>query len=451
MLRPGERENGVSTRLQEPDSTNKKNLMLLIQLRWLAVFGQVATILFVHAWFGIELPLGPMAAVLAFLVALNVISLLRHRSPEDVSNSELLLELLLDVGALTVQLYLSGGATNPFISLYLLQVTLGAVLLDVWSVWALVVVASGGFVGLTMSYRPLALPPASAAPGLFSLHIQGMFVCFVLSAALLVVFVTRIQRNLKARDAHLAELRQRSAEEDHVVRLGLLASGAAHELGTPLSTLSVILGDWQRMPAFEQDPEIAGELAEMQGQLERCKAIVSGILMSSGDARGEGTMRTTMATFLEDVVDEWRESRSPAVLDFINVVTPDEPIISDTALKQVIFNVLDNALEASPAWVGVAASRHDDEIAIAVTDAGPGFAPGMLEEFGKPYRSTKKRPGGGLGLFLVANVIRKLGGRVSAENRTDGGASVTMTLPVSALAPAVLIPGALAPGVQHER
>jgi len=430
----GERENFVSTRIQEPDSTNKKNLMLLIQLRWLAVFGQVATILFVHLWFDIELPLFPMGVVLAFLVALNMVSLLRHRSSEDVTNSELLLELLLDVGALTVQLYLSGGATNPFISLYLLQVTLGAVLLDAWSVWALVVVASGAFVWLTMSYRPLGLPADSATAGLFSLHIQGMFVCFVLSAALLVVFVTRVQRNLKARDAHLAELRQRSAEEDHVVRLGLLASGAAHELGTPLSTLSVILSDWQRMPAFERDPEIAGELAEMQGQLERCKAIVSGILMSSGDARGEGTMLTTMATFLEDVVEEWRESRSPAVLDFINLVTPDEPIVSDTALKQVIFNVLDNALEASPRWVGVAASRRDGEITIAVTDAGPGFAPGMLDEFGKPYRSTKQRPGGGLGLFLVVNVIRKLGGRVGAENRTDGGASVTLSLPVAALA-----------------
>lgn len=430
----GERENFVSTRIQEPDSTNKKNLMLLIQLRWLAVFGQVATILFVHLWFDIELPLFPMGVVLAFLVALNMVSLLRHRSSEDVTNSELLLELLLDVGALTVQLYLSGGATNPFISLYLLQVTLGAVLLDAWSVWALVVVASGAFVWLTMSYRPLGLPADSATAGLFSLHIQGMFVCFVLSAALLVVFVTRVQRNLKARDAHLAELRQRSAEEDHVVRLGLLASGAAHELGTPLSTLSVILSDWQRMPALGSDPEIADEIAEMQLQLDRCKTIVSDILISAGDARGEGTVRTTLGAFLDETIREWQGGRSPAALDFTSAIETDTEIISDAALKQVIFNVLDNAFEASPGWIGVVAQSHGDEIVLIVNDAGPGFPETMLTEIGKPYRSTKERPGSGLGLFLVVNVIRKLGGAITARNNPDGGASVTLTLPLDALA-----------------
>ncbi len=85
----------------------------------------------------------------------------------------------------------------------------------------------------------------------------------------------------------LAALRQRAAEEEHIVRMGLLASGAAHELGTPLATLSVILGDWLRMPAFADDAELRAEIGEMQAQLQRCKSIVSGILLSAGEARGE--------------------------------------------------------------------------------------------------------------------------------------------------------------------
>jgi two-component system sensor histidine kinase RegB len=407
--------------------------MLLVQLRWLAVLGQVVTILYVHYGLGIALPLRQMGLVIAFLIALNMVSVLVQQSQDGVTNSELFLALLLDVAALTVQLYLSGGASNPFVSLFMLQVILGAVLLDAWSVWGLVAITSGCFIWLTSNYRPISLPHAHGSD-LFSLHIQGMFISFVLAASLLVFFVTRIQRNLKARDGHLAALKQRSAEEDHIVRMGLLASGAAHELSTPLATLSVILSDWQRMPTLGADPEIADEIAEMQLQLDRCKTIVSDILISAGDARGEGTVRTTLGAFLDETIREWQSGRTPATLDFTNAIEGDTEIISDAALKQVIFNVLDNALEASPGWIGVMAESHSEDIVLTVNDAGPGFPEKMLAEIGKPYQSTKDRPGSGLGLFLVVNVIRKLGGAITARNNPDGGASVTLTLPLDALA-----------------
>src|ERR1700674_5775653 len=130
------------------DVTDRKNLLLLVQLRWLAVIGQVLTIVIVHFGFGIALPLANLAYVIAFLIALNVLSLIRHYSHDAIGNTELFLGLLLDVAALTAQLYLTGGAANPFVLLYLLQVTLTAVLLDAWSVWTLVVVTSGCFVWL---------------------------------------------------------------------------------------------------------------------------------------------------------------------------------------------------------------------------------------------------------------------------------------------------------------
>nr|WP_255636225.1 ATP-binding protein [Azospirillum sp. 412522] len=416
------------------DTTDRKNLFLLVQLRWLAVVGQIVTILIVHLQMGIRLPLLPMAAVIFVLIALNIASLIQIRRSADVSNTQLFLELLIDVWALTLQLYLSGGASNPFISLYLLQVALGAVLLEAWSAWALVLVATAGFTWLIGTHQPLPLPHAHEGE-LFSLHIQGMFICFVLAASLLVPFLTQINRNLRARDAYLAELRQRSMEEAHIVRMGLLASGAAHELGTPLATLSVILNDWRRMPALKADPDLADEMAEMQNQIDRCKTIVSGILLSSGEARGEGTVRTTVKGFLDGLIEDWLSSRSPGRFDYDNTVGPQERMIADLALKQVLFNVLDNALEASPHWIGVAALRQGDNLVVAVNDRGPGFDPAILEELGKPYRSTKGRPGSGLGLFLVMNVLRKLGGTVSAKNRTGGGATVTLTLPLSALSP----------------
>jgi two-component system, sensor histidine kinase RegB len=416
--------------------TNSKNLLLLVTLRWLAVAGQIAAIAIATVWLDIPLPVWHMVSVLGFLIALNVITLYRYSSGAIITNTELFLDLLLDVGTLTVQLYLSGGATNPFVSLFLLQAILGAVLLQTWSTWTIVAVTSGCFIWLTMFYNEIGFStPAggSAHSRLFDLHIYGMFVCFLLAAVLLVLFVTRINRNVRDQDLRLAELRQQSAEEEHIVRMGLLASGAAHELGTPLATLSVILNDWERMPALRADAEIAMEIVEMQAQLNRCKTIVSGILRSSGEERGENSERTSIVAFIDGVVDEWEESRNPSRFEYTNRLAIDFAIASDVLLQQILYNVLDNAFEASPAWVGIDISQSGEMLSIAVRDAGPSLAPETPAEFGKPYRSTKQKPGSGLGLFLVVNVLRKLGGHATAHNVPTGGAIVELRLPISAL------------------
>lgn len=423
------------------ETVGQQNMVQLIQLRWIAVIGQVLTIAYVSLVLKIELPLPAMAAVLCFLIGLNLFSLYWPRQSGDVRNGSLLTALLLDVFALTALLYMSGGATNPFVFLYLLQVSLGAVLLEAWSTWTMVAVTSLCFAFLMRYYMPLDMQPSDAAQ-LFRLHIIGMLICFVLDVGLLVVFMTRINRILRGRDARLADLRQRAAEEDHIVRMGLLASGAAHELGTPLATLSVILGDWRRMPVFRDDPELLQEIGDMQAEVQRCKTIVTGILLSAGEARGESPVVTTVAGFLDELVEEWRSTRPVVAFDYDYENDRDSthdayenfPIVSDSALKQVICTVLDNALESSPNWVGLSAWCSEGTLSLSVRDHGPGFAPEMLTQIGKPYQSSKGRPGGGLGLFLVVNVVRKLGGSVTAENAfIGGGAVVTLNLPLEAL------------------
>lgn len=414
------------------DRTNKQNLLLLVQLRWLAVTGQILTILFVHFGLKVPLPLYQMGAVVVVLISLNLFSLTLFRQQDYVRKTDLFLELLVDVGALTIQLYYSGGATNPFIALYILQITLAAALLDTRLTWLLVVLTSFCFIFLSVVYQPMELPLLTDVD-FRDLRIAGEFFAFVLASVLLVLFFTRINRNLRHGDQMLANLRQQSVEEDHIVRLGLMASGAAHELGTPLATLSVILNDWQHMKVFADAPDLAEELTEMQGQVDRCKQILSGILKSSGEARGEGTLRTTVRAFFTEISAEWCTSRSPAAFRCDIRFEPDEAIISDIALKQTLFNVLDNAYEASPHWVELVVEREADLLVITVSDRGSGFPDDMIEAFGKPYQSTKGRPGRGLGLFLVVNVVRKLGGSVFPANRPGGGASVRVALPIDAI------------------
>ncbi|RDZ28932.1 ATP-binding protein [Lysobacter silvisoli] len=416
-----------------PDRAALRNMQQLIQLRWIAVVGQIATILVVDYGLGIDLPLAMMCTVLAALAAFNLGSQLWWRRRGRVSNGALLLGLLVDVASLTVQLYLSGGITNPFVFLYLLQVVLGTVLLRSPASWVLAAAAGLCVTGLTLVPTPLQLS-AVPANGLADHYVQGLLICFLLIAALLVVFITRIGRILRERDARLAELRQRAAEEDHIVRMGLLASGAAHELGTPLAILSVILGDWRRLPAVAADAELDQDVSEMQAQVARCKSIVTNILLSAGETRGEAPIETTLHALLDELAAEWRAARSPESFRYENRCSDNPRIVSDAGLRQMVFNVLDNALEASPGWVGLEAHCRDGELRIEVSDAGPGFERDILQRLGSPYNSSKGRPGGGLGLFLSVNVARTLGGSLSAKNRSQGGATVTLALPLSAIA-----------------
>lgn len=421
-------------------SAGQENMLQLVQLRWLAVAGQLVTILLTRFAFGITLPLAEMLGLLAGLVVLNAASIALLRRAGPISNGALFGALSLDVAALSAQLYLSGGATNPFVSLFLLQVVLGSVLLNRWSSWALVAATSIAFAVLTVAYRPIVLPPGFDRT-LFALHVQGMWVCFALVAVLLVLFVTRINGNLRAQDANLADIRRQAAEEEHIVRIGLFASGAAHELGTPLSSLSVILGDWRRIGTIARDPDLVRDVEDMQGEVQRCKAIVTSILLSSGEARGEEAAVTTVRALFDRAIADWSAARDFAQARYADTFGADVPIVSDVVLRQAVFNLLDNAAEVSPDGFEITLEREHGALVLAVRDHGPGFAPEQLASLGKPYNSSKPELGRGLGLFLVGNVARKLGGTLTAVNRPgDGtgpgagnGAEVALRLPLAAI------------------
>jgi two-component system sensor histidine kinase RegB len=411
-----------------PEAAPSENMRQLVQLRWIAVAGQLVTILAVHFVLGVRLPLAPMLGIVALLALANVTGTLllpRHRA----TNVEIMLALLLDIGALTAQLFLSGGAANPFISFYLLQVVLGAILLERWPVWVLVAVTLLCYAGLTVRSVPLVYPPG-LVPAIADLTTFGAWISFALTGALLGLFITRITRNLRARERYLADLRQHAVEEDGIVRMGLFASGAAHELGTPLASLSVILSDWRRMPRLAGDPELAGELDEMQAEVQRCKAIVTDILHSAGEPRGEAMEAVRAQAFLDQAVAAWRPTHAGVPLEYRCRELGAASVVAGASLRQAISNLLDNAAEASATGIGLTGSRAGDTLIVSVTDNGPGFAEAQLAGIGKPYQSSKGA-GHGLGLFLTTNVARRLGGRLEAFNRADGGAEVRLILPLA--------------------
>jgi two-component system sensor histidine kinase RegB len=410
----------------------RETMRQLVQLRWIAVAGQLLTILAVRFGLAIPLPLGFMLGVVGMLALANLgatVMLPRYR----ITNVELMLALLVDIGSLTAQLHFSGGATNPFISFYLLQVVLGAILLEIWSAWVLIAVTGLCFAGLTINSVPLALPPELQAER-GELYAWGAWISFVLTAMLLALFIMRLIRNLRAREQYLADLRQQAAEEDGIVRMGLFASGAAHELGTPLASLSVILSDWRRMPRLAKDAELMAEIDDMQAEVERCKAIVTDILHSAGEPRVEAMGSTVVLAFLNEIVADWRTTHAGVPFQYHCGHMEGAAVVGSASLRQAIWNLLDNAAEASPAGIALTASHRGGELVIAVSDRGPGFADAQLATIGTPYQSSKGA-GHGVGLFLAANVARRSGGRLEAINRPDGGAEVRLVLPLAAATP----------------
>jgi two-component system sensor histidine kinase RegB len=398
-----------------------QNMRQLIQLRWIAVAGQLLAILVAHFALGMALPLAPMLTVVAVLALANVLFALTLR--RVVVRGELSLALLLDMAALTALLYFSGGSDNPFISLFLVQVVLGAILLPPLVAGLLTVAACGCYAFLSVEHRSLQLPARDVL-------LFGRWAAFAMVAVLLVLFIARISRNLRARDAFAAEQAQRATEEEGIVRMGLFASGAAHELGTPLSSLSVLIADWQRMPAFEE-AGLAQELGDARDAIERCKAIVSNILHSAGQARGEAMESVAARALVSDIAAAWA-SQHPAVA----FVESSEGlggarIAAEPALGQAIWSLLENAAEASPSEVVLGATIDGECVIIAVSDRGPGFGERQLRSAGQLYQSTKG-PGHGLGLFLASNVARQLGGSLEVANRDGGGAEVRLLLPLAA-------------------
>ncbi|MFC0408091.1 ATP-binding protein [Roseomonas elaeocarpi] len=411
-----------------PEAIATDNMRQLIQLRWLAVVGQFATIMVVRFGLGVALPTRELLAVVGVLALTNLVSevaLGRHR----ITNVEFLLALLFDVALLTIQLYFSGGASNPFIALYLVQVVLGAILLRTWLVWVLATVTAGCYALLTVHYRRLVFPEG-AVHDEATLHALGQWLSFMLVATLLVMFMARISSNLRARDAYLADMNRHAAEEDNIVRMGLFASGAAHELGTPLASLSVILSDWQRMPRLAGDPELLGELREMQAEVQRCKSIVTDILHSAGEPRSEAMGIVDAQSFVEELAEGWRAAHPAVTLDLSAEAIEDSAVMADPALRQAVWNLLENAADVSPQLVHLAATQDGEMLVLAVRDHGPGFAPAMLRHFGQLHRSSKGE-GHGVGLFLVVTVARRLGGRVETTNLSQGGAEVRLFVPLA--------------------
>lgn len=403
-------------------------LRRLSNLRWIAIGLQLALLATADGVLGIRLHLTPMLAVLVLLTAFNLITLARMRRGQPAGERELLLQIAVDVAALTVFTYVAGGVTNPLISMYLPLIAVAATLLPGRLVALIVLACVAAYSLLTFAYLPFELHRPEDA---VRLHLFGMWLTFAVSAFVIGWFVVRMTRTIRARDAELAGAREAALRNERVIALGNLAAGAAHELGTPLGTIAIVSGELLQRPGLAAD--VREELELVRDQVAQCKSILTGLSTRAGSSRAEGGQALALDAWLGALVDRWHELR-PKVSPDVRIGGEGRPprVAADATLEQALLNLFNNAADASPASVQIDARWDAQALTLAVADRGPGIPAELAGRLGRePVESGSE--GSGIGVMLAYAAIERSGGTIAFRARPGGGTVAEVRLPLAAI------------------
>ncbi len=402
----------------------QNTLSILFWFRTASILGQIATSLLVKFIFNFPLNEIGISTVVISLIVVNVYTWLRSKSVLETSNVEIFLQLLVDVAALSALFLFAGGATNPFISMYLLPLAISAVLLPQSWVWVLAIISMTAYSYLMWLFT--TDEHAHHHLQSFSLHVMGMWVSFVLSAVVIAFFVVKMRSALKQKDQQLIAVREQAIKDEKLVSLGALAASTAHEMGTPLGTIQLITADLEENEISQEDIDV------LLDQVKRCKQALAGMSTSAGGLHVEGDGVVDFEVFLEGLLDDWHQTRSSVRLKKNISGKEKVGVVAAKILSKALINLLDNAADASPDIVYVDASWEADKARLKIVDHGDGTDEKVLADIGaKPFFT--KPDGIGLGAFLAHEIIQRLGGTIKMTNGSSGGVETVITLPVQPL------------------
>ena len=456
---PSERATPVESRIMSASllaaQTGHTHLRRIVLLRWGAIIAQYAILVLLHRFFSPDFAWIPMLGAVSSLVLLNLLTWWRLSFDLPVGHMELFLQLSIDVLVLTVLLYYGGGSTNPFVSIYLLPLVLAAATLPRRYTWGMAALTMSCYSALMVWYVPLPnghehQQPATAMAQMdhsmmdmgmpmpstpavttdvldaFNTHVLGMWLGFVISAIVVAYFATEMARAVRARDAQLTRVREETLRNERIVALGTQAAGAAHELGTPLSTMSVIIGELRSECAA---PDQIDNLKILDEQVRNCKRILDSLLAHAKETSSE----LSLEEFIRNLLDEWQLLRPTVHYRFhVQGLQPSPRLRTDLALRSALLNLLNNAADASPDEMDILLNWDGTNIMLRIHDQGPGLTSEAAARAGSAFFTTKQE-GRGLGLFLANATLERLGGSVRLSNREGGGATTEVILPLKSL------------------
>ena len=346
--------------------------------------------------------------------------------------------------ALTIVFYLKGGATNPFISLYLVPIAISAATLSIRFTTFLTACCLLAYSLLMFYFQPLQLLSPYDAVSMNemtlhgehhqmqitanegpNLHVIGMWLNFGLSALLITWFVTRMAHTLRIQAAELSAIREKQLRDEQLLGIATLAAGTMHELGTPLATMTLLIEDLKN--TANNNPGLADDVKLLAEQLARCKLILQN-LARAAEQPADKLQRVAINNYLDTILTHWQLLK-PGIPLKNNLKAVHGFIRADSTLEQALINLLNNAAEASPTGIEfyTLENKTTNTITFCIRDYGAGVGLAAVK-LGKPFVSTRGQ-GRGLGLFISNAAIERLGGQVVLEVHPDGGTLATVTLP----------------------
>jgi len=407
------------------------NLGYLLLIRLFAMGGQVLALGYMYLYTEIHFPIIPVILIIALVAMLTIYSWLAYRNATTISEHVFVTQLMVDICALSLLIYFTGGSINPFISLFILPVIFAAASLKPAYISVITLLAISCYTLLMFFHVPLADMHTHHSGT--QIHLWGMWLGFILTACLVAYFVARISNTVREQDRALAAAREATLRSDRILALGTLAAGTAHELGTPLSTMAVITSEL--IKEFQHDKALINELTLLKQQIQRCKTILARMASDAGQSQAESGNKIRIDAYIRQLITHWHQTRADIDFDFeMEPATNAPEIIVDQTLTSAIINILNNAADASSKKIHVLCGWDNCSMHFEVIDDGKGIEARHQPLLGKSIFSTKSADQGlGIGLFLAETTLSRIGGKISLNNHKEGGTHAQINIPLSPL------------------
>ncbi len=419
--------------MRAPRMTGALRRYTLVLLRWAAVSGQIVTLLIVSQGLRFDVSVWPSLAAIAAAIIVNIAVSALLPLDRRVTDREAMLHLGFDILQLAALLYFNGGIENPFSILFLAAVVTSATTLSKRVLATVAGLALSSAVLLLFYHEPLPWMPGVPfnLPPVYDI---GLLCAIVVGTGFTTLYAWRATSESRRMGAALSATEQRLAQEQKLSALGSLAAAAAHELGTPLSTITVVA---KEMTRELQDPTQREDAELVLSQAQRCRSILEQLAL-----RGDTPDLIHGALSLEDLLEEAAE---PYITRGKDIVVESRQngsglpisIRRRPELLYALKNFTENAVDFASETVQLTASTTADDIQITIDDDGPGFEPLIRARLGQPYVTSRARSGSagglGLGVFIASTLVTRTGGTVAFERSPLGGARVRANWPASLL------------------
>ncbi|MDG2141452.1 MAG: ATP-binding protein [Gammaproteobacteria bacterium] len=425
MLAPPEREVGSSAR---------RVLLRLIFLRSILAIGSILALLIFQNISG-TLITPNLAAALIITIALSIgFGFWRLKSSRLISNIELFCHVLIDALVLVVFVLNAGGASNPLISYLLVLLAITATILPRRYVnsFALISIVTYSFFLYLDLQTESSLHEMGQAHDMQQ-HLVGMWATFLVSAILIALLITEMTNTIKVREINLAKARDTELRNEQLVAIGGLAAGTAHALGTPLSTMAILLTELDKLNAKElKTIEIKEDISLLKEQVLRCRKSLTQLTEHYNKDNPDTHESILIHGFAADIKDYILNVHPAALVNFRVLCSKNIQVTANLSFRHAVINIIENAIRAAKNETIVTfqlINKASTHLEISVIDDGPGIPTNVMENMGEPFKSTRKESMG-LGIFLANAAVTRLGGEIEMFNLKVGGALTSISIPL---------------------